>query len=53
MTKTQAAKLRAKETASGSLPCQHLNVELESSDDGYLTGNYNCTICGESVAQRY
>lgn len=25
------------------------DLELESSDDGYLTGTYHCLDCGESV----
>jgi len=50
MTETQAASLRVKWAARGDRPCQHLNLELEHNNDGYLKGDYHCTICGESIA---
>jgi hypothetical protein len=31
---------------------EHLNQELESSDGGYLTGNYHCIVCGEPGAKK-
>ncbi len=49
MTRTQAAALRVTWAERADLPCQHLHLELEHTDDGYLTGNYHCTACGESV----
>ena len=52
MTMTQAAELRVKwKMRVDPPPCEHLNLELERSDNGYLTGNYNCIVCGEAVAQ--
>jgi hypothetical protein len=49
MTKAQAAALRMKWAEGEDLPCKHLHLELEHTDDGYLTGHYHCTTCGESV----
>ena len=49
MTKAQAAALRMKWAEGEDLPCKHLNLELEHTEDGYLTGHYHCTTCGESV----
>ena len=52
MTTSQAAarhvewKQRAYRTR-----CTHLVLELECNEQGYLTGNYVCNFCGESVAQ--
>ena len=34
-------------------PCGHLSLELEWDEAGHSTGNYICSICGESVAQRH
>jgi len=52
MTVTQAAELRVKwKMRINTPPCEHLNLELERSDNGYLTGKYNCIVCGEVVAQ--
>ena len=54
MTTTQAAELRVKWNLRVDPPkCEHLNLELEWSDNGYLTGNYNCIVCGASVAQKH
>jgi hypothetical protein len=50
MTMTQAAALRVMWAEGGHLPCKHLHLELEHSNDSYLTCNYHCTACGESVA---
>ena len=41
-------KQRADRTA-----CKHPRQELEWDEQGYLTGDYVCILCGESVAQRY
>jgi ssDNA-binding Zn-finger/Zn-ribbon topoisomerase 1 len=52
MTTTQAAELRVKWKLRVDSPkCEHLNLELEWSDNG-LTGNYNCIVCGEAVTQK-
>ena len=32
-------------------PCEHLILELESNEQGYLNGNYVCNLCGVSVAR--
>lgn len=32
-------------------PCNHPELELEWNKQGYLTGNYVCNLCGESVAR--
>ncbi|MGE0471646.1 MAG: hypothetical protein Nkreftii_002223 [Candidatus Nitrospira kreftii] len=50
MTTTQAAELRVKWKQQVQLPkCEHITLELEWSEGGYPTGNYNCIICGEHV----
>ncbi len=52
MTVTQAAELRVKwKQRVNPTPCDHLSLELERSDNGYLTGNYICIVCGTAVAQ--
>jgi hypothetical protein len=52
MTMTHAAEVRVKMNLRvDPQECEHLNLELEWSDNG-LTGNYNCIICGETVAQK-
>jgi len=52
MTIIQAAELRVKwKQRVDPPPCEHLNLELEWSGDG-PTGNYNCIVCGESVAHK-
>ena len=51
MTTNQAAELRKKwEQQANSPTCEHHDLELERSDNGYLTGNYNCVVCGKAVA---
>lgn len=51
MTTSQAAELRVKWKQRTDTPkCEHLNLELEWSDNGYRTGNYNCILCGEPLA---
>lgn len=53
MTKAQAEVLRMKWKQQVDPPaCEHPNQELEGSEDGYLTGNYHCTDCGESIAKK-
>ncbi len=52
MTATQAAELRMKwNERVNPQPCEHLTLELERSDNRYLTGNYICIVCGIAVAQ--
>jgi len=29
--------------------CSHSKVELESTKEGYFTGKYVCSTCGETV----
>ena len=54
MTMSQAAarqtewKQRAYRTQ-----CTHLVLELECNEQGYLTGNYVCNLCGETLAQEH
>lgn len=31
--------------------CNHPKLELEWDEQGYLTGNHVCILCGESVAR--
>jgi hypothetical protein len=50
MTKAQAAALRGTWADGVEVPCLHLHLELEHSNDGYVTGHYHCTACGELVA---
>lgn len=50
MTTTQAAELRVKwKQRIDPVECKHLNLELEWTDSGFPTGNYNCIVCGENV----
>lgn len=50
MTKTHAAALQAKWKQLPDPPlCEHLDQEMEHSENGYLTGHYHCLVCGESV----
>ena len=52
MTTTQAAELRVKwKQQPHPAKCEHLNLELEWSEGGYRTGNYNCIVCGENVVK--
>jgi hypothetical protein len=45
MTKGEAAELQATWTQQGDPPlCVHL-IDLERSEDGYMTGNYPCLGC--------
>lgn len=53
MTVSQAVELRLKWKERVNFPpCEHLDLKLERTDNGYLTGNYNCIVCGEAVAQK-
>jgi hypothetical protein len=51
MTKVQAAYLQATWNQLGSPLCEHLKVDLERSEDGYVTGTYRCLACGYAVAR--
>ena len=50
MTETQAAALRVRWAGRKDPPCKHIDLELEHNDAGYVTGDYHCTACGESIA---
>ena len=53
MTTIQAAELRVKwKLRKDAPPCEHLNLELEWSENGYRTGFYDCIVCGERVVQK-
>jgi hypothetical protein len=34
------------------LSYEHLNLELEWGDNGYLMGNYNGIVCGTAAAKK-
>ena len=50
MTKVQAACLQATWNELGAPLCEHLKVDLERSEDGYVTCTYRCLACGYAVA---
>jgi hypothetical protein len=53
MTKTEAKRLRQFwKKSENPIKCEHIVLLLERSDNGYLTGKYVCTTCGEEVAQK-
>ena len=53
MTRSEAEALEVKWKQQVDPPsCKHSNVELESVGEAYLTGNYHCTTCGESIAKK-
>jgi len=49
MRKAQAVDLQATWNHAGSPLCEHLKVDFERTENGYLTGNYFCIACGQSV----
>ena len=50
MTKAEAAETQRRWTQQGDLPlCEHLNVELEQTEGGDVSGPYRCTACGQVV----
>ena len=51
MTKAQAAYLQVTWNQLGSSRCEHLKIDLERSEDGYMTGTYRCLACGHAVAR--
>ena len=53
MTTLQAVTLQMKwKQRTDHLPCGHLTLELKWDMLGHSDGNYVCTDCGETVAQR-
>lgn len=53
MTTTQAAELRVRwKQQTHPFSCEHLTLELEWSESGHSTGNYNCIVCGENVVKK-
>ena len=50
MTKVQAAYLQAMWNELGSPLCEHHKLDLERSEDGYVTVNYRCLACGDTIA---
>ncbi len=53
MTKAAAAALLDKwQQQNPPSACEHPHQELETSEGGYLTGDYHCTTCGESIAKK-
>ena len=52
MTMNQAAARQVKwKQRLYRTPCDHVILELESNEQGYLTSNFVCNLCGESVPQ--
>lgn len=49
MTGDESQKLRDAWKIRGASLCDHKLLELERMPDGYVTGNYYCMSCGESV----
>jgi hypothetical protein len=47
MTKKEIEELREKWKKSGDPPCNHPELELLKTDEGYLTGDLHCKTCGE------
>lgn len=49
MTKAQAAELQVKwKQQDPPRLCEHPKIDMEWNEDGYVTGNYRCTACGNS-----
>ena len=49
MTMSQAATRQVKwKQRLYRTPCEHLVLESEWNEQGYLTGNYVCNLCGKS-----
>lgn len=46
MTFSQARTIHRNWLAKGMRPCQHGVLQLEDTDEGYLTGSYFCMDCG-------
>jgi hypothetical protein len=53
MTKTEAAKLRKSwKLLKNPIKCEHIVLLLGRTSNGYLTGKYVCTTCGQEVMQK-
>jgi hypothetical protein len=53
MTLSQALVLQVKwKQRAYRTRCEHLVLEWEWNEQGYLTGHYVCNLCGVSVAHR-
>lgn len=53
MTIKQAEFIRVRWKGQSALEtCRHMSLELEITDQGHSTCNYDCIVCGELVAQR-
>jgi len=51
MTKAQATELKAKWTQQDPPRlCEHLIIDVERTEDAYVTGNYRCLACGDLVS---
>jgi hypothetical protein len=54
MTTSQAAARRAEwKQRAYRRRCTHVVLEIECNEQGYVTGNYVCNFCGESVVQEH
>ena len=50
MTSSRAAVLRARwELRPDQQHCPHIALEMESNKTGYVTGQYICVVCGETL----
>jgi hypothetical protein len=52
MTPAKTQILRKTWKKAGDLPCEHLVLVLQSTENGYVTGQYVCTRCGKEVFQK-
>jgi hypothetical protein len=53
MTTRQAAQLRVNwKLQCNAYTCEHLNLEMESTNNGHLTGYHTCIVCGHRIANK-
>ena len=53
MTPNQVSKRRAEwKQRAYRRGCMHVVLEMECSEQGYVTGNYVCNFCGELIEQQ-
>ncbi len=53
MTIKEASRIRGQWKGQSAVEtCRHFTLEVEFDDQGDSTGNYDCILCGETVAQR-
>jgi hypothetical protein len=52
MTPEQARTFREAWQKAGNPSCDHVSLVLQSTTNGYLTGQYVCTRCGEEICQK-